>query len=237
MGNNTKTNRQRRESVRTYEYKELSDEEKFKIVLKKLEENGYWKKKSEIETIARRLSSIEILKETYLSSEFATVVKLVEEENNFVQKSTNKKDSFFFNSTVSEETKNIENNETLESENEECITKDDLILSKLEHQTLEKEIKIKLVITEIATTKFKKFEKKIVGPLLNVVDLTPELGNLSSLTHPTCRNFSHSSYHRTMDDWMVKTLFYSFFQGMIHPLYVLEQPQPPILLSLQILTF
>jgi hypothetical protein len=184
MGNNTKTNRQRRESVRTYEYKELSDEEKFKIVLKKLEENGYWKKKSEIETIARRLSSIEILKETYLSSEFATVVKLVEEENNFVQKSINKKDSFFFNSTVSEETKNTENNETLESKNEECITKDDLILSKLEHQTLEKEVKIKLVITEIATTKFKKFEKKIVGPLLNVVDLTPELGNSSSLTHP-----------------------------------------------------
>jgi hypothetical protein len=184
MGNNTKTNRQRRESVRTFEYKELSDEEKFKIVLKKLEENGYWKKKSEIETIARRLSSIEILKETYLSSEFATVVKLVEEENNFVQKSINKKDSFFFNSTVSEETKNTENNETLESKNEECITKDDLILSKLEHQTLEKEVKIKLVITEIATTKFKKFEKKIVGPLLNVVDLTPELGNSSSLTHP-----------------------------------------------------
>jgi hypothetical protein len=207
MGNNTKTNRQRRMSFRTYEYKELSDEEKFKIVFKKLEENGYWKKKSEIETIARRLSSVEILKETYLSSEFATVVKFVEDENISVQKSTNQNDSFFFNSTSSEENQNIEKSDS----NIEDNSKDDLYLTKLEHQTLAKEIKIKLVITEIATTKFKKIEKRIVGPLLNMVDLTPELGKFLSFVQ-SLRNISHSSHHWAMDDWMVKTHFYSYFK-------------------------
>ena len=179
MGNNNKNNFEKNS------YTDLSDDEKYQIVLDKLKKSDYWKKYNELELLAKRLSSVEALKDSYLSPEFATTVKLVEEQNSNNKTLKSKETSFFdFRSTEQNQQQSLEKI-ILGSQNEiteeiyqlpDIIEYDDLLISKMEHMTLEKEIKIKLVITEIANTKVKKFQKKCIGPILKSLDLTPELG-------------------------------------------------------------
>eukprot|EP01080_Neovahlkampfia_damariscottae_P010837 gene10837-3457_t len=178
MGNNN------RGSFQKHSYPELSNEDKYRIVLEKLQKSDYWRKYNDLELLAKRLSSVESLKESYLSPEFATTVKLVEEQNK-QNKSLKTKESFFDFSSKEEsrdEPSNLEkkflksSNDKEEEDFQEYISSDDLSISKWEHKTLEKEIKIKLVITEIANTKSKKLQKKCFGPVLKTLKLTPELG-------------------------------------------------------------
>lgn len=134
-----------------------------------------------IERFAEVLSNVDEIKRTYLTTDWAETVELYEKNVQEVEKVEkeiveNKKG---FSST----------SETNVEENIEKVTKEDLLRAKFEQEIqLKKDIKIKLVISEISHTSARKNLRTFLSPILTTFDQAPTFGMFhSSLQIGPCK--------------------------------------------------
>ena len=78
--------------------------------------------------------------------------------------------------------KSESNEETTEDNDFDSISEDDLEQTKKEEEEMFKDpIKVKLVVTEIADTDFKKLQQSVFRPFLVGLNLSPKLGLKNSI--------------------------------------------------------
>lgn len=138
-------------------------------VLKKLNESEKYKQafdKDELSSLAEVLSNSTKLKGTYLTTKWKETLKVINEApKNTIKKSLIPK----FNSRT-------RSNEEIQDVDLKDLEEIDFV----QDEVFEKDIKIKLIITELAETNFKKVGRQLVSPVLTMLNCAPKFGMFHS---------------------------------------------------------
>jgi hypothetical protein len=193
MGNKPQGNDKKPVQVEQ-KYQTITDDEREKLVFEKLLNSLYAKKfdEEELHDVAKDLCTAKGLKETYLSTNWTETLKIVcKDFSNFLKHEgmkkkdqTSKKQKSSKNLTLSSTNEEVEILKSEAPESEEFqegvdteLSKEDLEQAKFNPDIQFKDaLKVKLVISEIASTKGQMLQKMALGPILNTLNLSPKLG-------------------------------------------------------------
>lgn len=149
-------------------------ESRQEIVFQKLLKSLYVYKhtEDELKTLAKQISDPEELLNSYLSTDWTKTLKIHQE----TEKNQEKRSNSIFSSNV-DLTSHVQSKDDENFFVDEETTSEDIEKSKINPEfNLKKEVKIKLIISEVATNETEKFQRKMITPILNSFHLSPKLG-------------------------------------------------------------
>lgn len=148
-----------------------------KIVIQKLLDSPVYRERLEkdqetLNRFAEVLSSITELKKTYLTTDWAETINLMDTLHTKTEKFIEDKKDTGFSSTSDHGDTEIKVDSLKLSEEELKNAKLDPELQK----TLKSKVKVKLVIAEVAQTNARKNLRELISPILSKLDVLPEFG-------------------------------------------------------------
>lgn len=145
------------------------------------------KDKETLNRFAEVLSTALELKKTYLTTDWAETINLLDTLSNSTEKYVDEKKDTGFSSTSDHTDTEIKTNPLKLTEEELKNAKLDPELQK----TLKSKVKVKLVIAEVAQTKTRQNFRELISPILSKLDVLPDFGMFhTALIIGPCKNLS-----------------------------------------------